>query len=109
MGTGITIKINLAGQVGPPVKHVDKQVWSVDVSPIGAPKSEIMTRKIKHNDRGRLEAVRVLNISPQTVSAWKNGECPHWAESKVWRKLSGDQKLEAHVQRFDEGFGVNFE
>lgn len=107
MDVGLTLIINLAGQIGPPLKHTTKQVFSANVSKTTKP--EILIRKIKHTNRGTLPATRVMKISPAVVYSWKFGECPYWSDPKIWKKLSAKQRVEMHASRFDEGYGVSFE
>lgn len=108
MDSGILITVNLLGKIGPRVKHTTKQVYSVDVSPLGG-KPEFMTRKIKHTNRVNLPATRKLNISPEVVQYWQSSECPFWAKPHIWKKLSKNQRVAAYVATFDEGYGVNYE
>jgi len=108
MDAGLIIFINLPGQIGPMKKHDEKQTFSADVSPIGA-KPEILTRKIKHVDRGTQTCMKQLKIAASTVDFWKYGDCPIWADPKIWKKLSPNQRVFAYVQTFDEGYGVTFE
>lgn len=109
MKNGITIKINLIGVIGPPVKHIHKQTVSVNVAPVGQSKPEMLTRKIKHTDRRPTVATKVTNISPQILNRWVFGDCPYWEDQKSWKKMSNEQRIESYVMRFDEGFGVTYE
>lgn len=108
MDSGILITVNLLGKIGPRVKHTTKQIYSADISPIGG-KPEYMTRKIEHTDRGNLSATREMNISPDVVRYWQSSECPSWSGPKTWKKLTSEQRIQAYVARFDEGYGVSYE
>lgn len=109
MNSSILLTIKLKGKIGGPIKHVDKQVITVDVTPIGAKYSEHMTRKIKHNDRIESECSRKLRISEELVNSWEGVECPHWEKPNQWKSMSSIQRITSHVNRFDEGYGVTFD
>jgi hypothetical protein len=40
---------------------------------------------------------------------WLEGPPPRHIELKKWKKLNNDQKTAAHVELFDEGYGVKYE
>lgn len=109
MEAGILLTINLQGRVIGCVKHTTKQVVTVDVTPIGAKHQELMTRKIKHTDRVASICTKKLRISSDVVLGWQNGECPHWVKPTVWKNMNKKQKLESHLSRFDEGYGISYE
>lgn len=109
MDTGLLISINLPGQIGPPVAHTTKQVFSCKMPITETDKSGILTRKIKHTNRGTQICTRELRISPAVVSHWKNGDCPIWADPRMWKKLNKEERVLAYVKTFDEGLGVKYE
>lgn len=108
-GAGIVVSVNLPGAMSGSVAHTTKQIGRVDVSPIGSKNPEWITRKIKHTDRTPVPCVRVVNIEEKIVAEWQKSDCPIWANAKFWRTMSKKQKLEAHLSRFDEGFGITYE
>ena len=110
MSSAILITVKLRGQLGGPKKHVDKQTVSVDVSPIGSKRVEIMTRKIDFTERGYSECCRKTRISEEVVSEWENSSCPQTVKNpSVWSKMTKKQKVEFYVERHNEGFGVSYE
>lgn len=102
------LTINLKGQVIGPVKHTDKQVVSVDATPFGSKSKEYVTKKIKHNDRVQTICTRKLKLSAETVSSFQSGECPFWEKPYRWLKMSKIQRLESHLNRYDEGYGISY-
>lgn len=108
MESGILLTVNLPGRVIGCVKHTTKQTVTVDVTPLGVRYPEMMTRKIKHSDREMSVCTRKLHISSEVVLGWQTGECPHWVKPTHWKTMNKKQRLESHVNRFDEGFGVSY-
>lgn len=109
MESGIVVTINLPGVMGGRVKHTTKQTGTVDVSPVGSKNPEWITRKIKHTDRPPTPCARIVPISGETVTGWVKGDAPYWIKPQAWKSYSKKQKIEAHLSRFDEGFGVSYE
>lgn len=106
--TDISVVVNLPGALSGPVKHVSKQVGTVDISPVGSKTPQIITRKIKHNDRVQSPCFRVFPIQGNIVKEWVKGECPYWVHPKQWKKMTNNQRIMAHLSLFDVGFGVSF-
>lgn len=106
--SSIILTINLQGQIEGMIKHVDKQIYSVDVAPLGAKHPEIVHRKIKHSDRMPTKCTRKVTLSEETISSFY-GECPFWEKPGNWSKMSKEQKLHSHLNRYDEGFGYSYD
>jgi len=109
MSIGVLLTINLRGAISGPVRHVDKQTMTVDVSPVGSKHVELMTKKIVHNDRPTLKCCKKLNLQQHVLDLWAVSECPRWAKPSFWKTLTSQQKIEAHLHSFDEGYGVSYE
>ena len=107
--SAIILTINLRGSIGGPKKHVDKQVISINVAPLGSKSPEIITRKIKHTDRGETPCCRKMKLSEELVYEFENSECPHWEKPHHWKQLSKKQRLESHLKRYDEGLGISYD
>jgi hypothetical protein len=108
MEAAIVVTVNLPGVLSGSVKHTTKQVGKVDVSPIGSKNPEWITRKIKHTDRVPVPCARIVPIAAEIVTAWVKSEVPYWIKPQVWKKFNKKQKIEAHLSRFDEGYGVSY-
>lgn len=102
----IIIKVNLNGIIGGPIRHTNRQKWTVALSP---EEGGSMTRMIHHTDREQKTCIRTVPVSSQVVTSWVKGDCPAWENPKDWRKMNENQKAISHILRFDEGFGVDFE
>jgi hypothetical protein len=109
MSSAILMTIKLRGQIDGPQKHVDKQIVTVDVTKIGSKYPEVVSKKITFNDRIQTECYRKMKISEEIVSEWENSECPHWEKPGSWKSMTRKQKLESHIKRYDEGFGVTYD
>lgn len=109
MESGILLTINLQGRIGGCVKHTTKQIVTVDVTPVGSKHPEIISRKIKHTDRESVACVKKLRISQEVVDGWQNGEAPFWVKPYTWKGMNKKQRLEAYLNRFDEGFGISYQ
>ena len=107
--SALLLTINLKGQVKGPQQHIDKQVVTVDVTPVGHKHPETMTKRIKHNDRSETECTKKMKISEDLVSEWENSECPHWEKPGAWKSMTRMQKLQSHLRRYDEGYGISFD
>ena len=42
------------------------------------------------------------------VEQWMRGVTPGNINNRTWAKMTPDQKLEAHILTFDEGWGVSY-
>lgn len=104
--SSIVINVGLQGKIGGPVAHTNRQKHTVSLS---EENGGSMSRVIKHTDRIYSSCVRMLTVSEEAVSSWINDDCPHWESAKDWRKMTDLQRIRSHVDRFDEGFGVDFE
>ena len=109
MTSALLLTVNLKGQVKGLQKHVDKQVVSVDVSPMGAKHPDYIHKKITHSDRSESDCTRKMRISEEVATGWENSECPFWEKPAQWKSLTKMQKLMSHVRRYDEGFGVTID
>lgn len=109
MGSGIVLTINLKGRISGPVKHTDKQIVTVDIAPLGAKYPEIVSRKIRHNDRIPTSCSRRLKISEEVVETWLHADCPHWEKPHQWKAMTRPQKIQSYLKSFDEGYGINYE
>ncbi len=109
MSSALLLTVKLKGQVKGQEKHTDKQIVTVDVTPVGSKHPEFMSRKIKHNDRSETECNRKIKISEDLVHEWENSECPHWEKPGTWKSMTKMQKLISHLKRFDEGYGISFD
>lgn len=109
MNQGLLLTINLRGQISGPTRHTDKQSVTVDVSPVSSSRPIFETRKILHNDRFPSTCVKKMKISEESVDAWQSSECPFWAKPVIWTNATKKQRLEAHLSRFDEGYGYSYQ
>jgi hypothetical protein len=109
MASAILLTVQLKGQIKGPEKHIDKQIVSVDVSPIGAKQPDFIHKKIKHNDRLSMECTRKTRISEEVVTNWENSECPFWEKPSHWKTMNKLQKITSYINRHDEGYGVSFD
>ena len=103
----IIVKVNLSGVIGGPVEHTNRQRHTVALSEeFGGS----MSRVIKHTDREQKECARVLQVPAKHVKSWlKDDSCPTWEKPGDWYRMSLVQRLQSHINSFDEGFGVSFE
>lgn len=109
MASAILLTVKLKGQVKGLQKHVDKQIISVDVSALGAKQPDYIHKKVKHNDRSETDCTRKTRISEEVTTEWERSESPFWEKPSQWKTMSGVQRINSHVKRFDEGFGVSFD
>lgn len=107
--SSIILTVNLKGAISGPTKHTTKQIVTVDVTPIGSKQTEVVSRKIKHNDRVATECYKKINLSSEVVSDFQNGECPYWEKPHFWKTMNKKQRLESHLKRYDEGYGISYD
>ena len=100
----ISITIKLPGTISGMVRHTKKQNVKIYY-----PDRTFETRKILHTDRTYSSCSRRLKISNEVVKEWCNGECPNWERPSRWKSMNTRERLNSHVQSFDEGFGVSYE
>ena len=109
MSIALLLTVNLKGGIGGPIKHSDKQIVTVDVSPVNSPYPEYMTKKITHSDRKETICYRKINIEERVLQSWVESECPRWEKSAKWKSFTRQQKIESYLRQFDEGFGISYE
>lgn len=103
----ILLTVKLAGIIGGPVKHTNRQSHTVTLS---QEEGGSLTKMIIHTDRQVTEACRIIIISGNNVKTWVGQDnCPSWEKPKDWKKMNVNQQIESHLMRFDEGFGVEYE
>ena len=105
----VILTINLPGSLKGPVAHTTRQVYTVDVTPLGGKVPLKMTRKIKHTDRSKAECVKRTRISEEVIKGFQSEENPYWVNAYVWKKLNKKQRLESYLERADEGYGYSYE
>lgn len=108
MNSGIVISVNLPGRLEGAIKHVSTQTYSVKVF-TKEQKILTLTKDILHTDRQPTKCSRKINITPSIVALWVRSECPYWMQPKFWKNFSKTEKIQAFVNRFDEGYGVSYE
>lgn len=106
--SSIILIVNLKGQLTGSTKHVDSQLMKVDATPLKSRYPVIIEKNIKHSDRKSSDCVRKMRLSEETVSYFQSGECPHFEKASHWKGMSKKQRLEAHLKRYDEGFGYTY-
>ena len=109
MSSALLLTIKLKGKISGPKKHTDRQVVTVNVTPIGARFPEVMTKKILHTDRVETECSKKMRLSEELVHEFETSECPHWEKPTTWKNMSRSQRLLSHLKRYDEGYGISFD
>ena len=101
MSNGIVLTVNLQGRLG---KATEKQ------EVVNVRRGEIvLTKTISYKSKEEQKCVRKTNISGEVVDSWIKGKAPHFIKEFLWKNMSKPQRLKAWVERFDEGFGVNYQ
>lgn len=96
----LVLIIKLGGKIGGPISHTHTQ--SV-INPINN-----KYVKIKHTNRSYQECHKKTTISSEVVEHWASDATPSFISSKVWKRLTKEQRIQAHVLSFDEGYGVDY-
>ena len=107
--SSILLKVFLAGEISGPIKSVDIQKNTVDVSKIGSKHPDWMTKKICHTDRVQTQCHRKMIINSDIVYSWAVSDCPRWEKPSVWKTKTPEQRIESHLSQYDEGFGISYE
>lgn len=95
----LVIQINLPGKIKGPRVHTHTQ----------SVRNPINNKfvKIKHSDRGYQSCYRKTTISSDVVRQWSSDAAPSFIPAKTWKKMTSQQRIEAHILSFDEGYGVS--
>ena len=107
MNNGLVITIKLLGRINGSVRHTETQTIRTSTTVKG--KKQFENVKILHTDRGNQECVQKINISPEVVDFWTSNSNPFWVNTRDWKRMNKNQRIESYVARFDEGYGVSFE
>jgi len=101
MSNGIVLTVNLVGRLGKQVvKEADVQLRHGET---------LLTKHITYLGKEESKCVRKTNISGEVVDSWISGKAPHFIKEFIWKNMSKPQRLKAWVERFDEGFGVEYQ
>ena len=101
MHNGIVLTVNLVGRLG---KAIEKQ------EVVNVRKGEIVLAKtISYKSKEEQKCVRKTNISGEVVDGWISGKAPNFIKEFIWKNMSKPQRLKAWVERFNEGYGVNYQ
>ena len=101
MNNGIVLTVNLVGRLGSAIaKEQDIQVRHGE---------SLLTKHISYLGKEESKCVRKTNISGEVVDSWISGKAPHFIKEFLWKNMSKSQRLKVWVERFDEGFGVNYQ
>lgn len=107
--SGLIISVNLPGNLSGFTKHTTVQQHSVKTRDLKRENDIVLTAQILHTDRVPQPCVKIINIHPTIVKLWKSSVIPYWETQKDWKKMSPEQRIASHVNRFDEGYGVRYE
>lgn len=96
----LIIQINLVGKINGPRIHTHTQS-------VRNPLTNKFV-KIKFSDRGNQSCYKKTVISSEVVKGWSSDATPSFIPAKVWKRMTAQQRIEAHVNSFDEGYGVSY-
>ena len=101
MNNGIVLTVNLVGTLG---KNIIKE------ENVQNRHGELLiTKHITYLGKEESKCVRKTNISGEVVDGWIGGKSPFFIKEFIWKNMSKTQRLKAWVERFDEGFGVEYQ
>ena len=101
MNNGIVLIVNLVGKLGATIaKEQDIQIRHGE---------SLLTRHISYLGKEETKCVRKTNISEEVIKGWVGNKSPFFVKEFIWKNMSKTQRLKAWVERFDEGFGVNYQ
>lgn len=101
MSNGIVLTVNLVGRLeANVVREQDIQVRHGE---------SLLIKHITYLGKEESKCVRKTNISGEVVDGWISGKSPFFIKEFIWKNMSKTQRLKAWVERFDEGFGVNYQ
>ena len=98
MEIALIITVNLKGELCGQTEHINSQIVSFEKRSV----------KIIHDNRKEQLCYKRIQITNDVLKYWL-GECPKWEKQSRWKMLTNNQKIQSHVNKFDEGFGVKFE
>jgi hypothetical protein len=101
MSNGIILTVNLKGALGGVVNK--EEVVNVRKGEI------VLSKTISFKGKEEQPCVRKTNISGDVVNSWISSKAPFFIKDFLWKNMSKQQRLKAWVERFDEGFGVNYQ
>ena len=101
MNNGIVLTVNLVGGLGANViREQDIQVRHGE---------SLLTKHITYLGKEETKCVRKTNISEEVIKGWIGNKSPFFVKEFVWKNMSKTQRLKAWVERFDDGFGVQYQ
>lgn len=101
MNNGIVLTVNLVGRLGANViREQDIQIRHGE---------SLLTKHITYLGKEETKCVRKTNISEEVIKGWIGNKSPFFIKDFLWKNMSKTQRLKAWVERFDEGFGVNYQ
>lgn len=101
MNNGIVLTVNLVGRLGANVvREKDIQVRHGE---------SLLIKHITYLGKEESKCVRKTNISEEVIKGWIGNKSPFFVKEFVWKNMSKTQRLKSWVERFDEGFGVQYQ
>ena len=101
MSNGIILTVNLQGVLTKSVvKEEDIQLRHGE---------HLLTKHITYLGKEESKCIRKTNISEEVIKGWVGNKSPFFVKEFIWKNMSKTQRLKAWVERFDEGFGVNYQ
>ena len=101
MNNGIILTVNLVGALGKNIIKEENVQHRHGES--------LLTKHVTYLGKEESKCVRKTNISEEVVNGWISGKSPFFIKEFIWKNMSKPQRLKAWVERFDEGFGVNYQ
>jgi hypothetical protein len=101
MSNGIVLTVNLVGKLGKSIiKEENVQNRHGEL---------LITKHIAYLGKEESKCVRKTNIAGEVVDGWIGGKSPFFIKEFIWKNMSKPQRLKAWIERFDEGFGVQYQ
>lgn len=101
MNNGIVLTVNLVGRLG---------ADEIKTEAVKSRNGEVvLIKNISFKGKYPTKCVRKTNISGEVVDSWIGSKAPFFIKDFIWKNMSKPQRLKAWIERFDEGYGVNYQ
>jgi hypothetical protein len=61
--------------------------------------------RTRHYSLESIPAIKHINMTTDAYNYFISKECPSWSNMKTWKKMTEQERLEAHMKRTCEHFG----
>ena len=104
----ILLTVELTGTLGPQQDNFEIIPFSYNTDLDGNPIPEVRGH-MKHKNRAVKPCTQHYKMTQDAYNQMISDETPYWSKEETWKKLTIDERIQAHCARIANGNKFNFQ